>query len=431
VLVNRSRMVRALGVAAAAALALSACGGDSGGPASASDGEGGDVTLRFTWWGSDTRHQATQEIIDAFEDANPGITINPEYGDWGGYWDKLATQVASNDAPDIIQMDEKYLREYADRGALLDLSDVETGAMTDATVATGRTEEGLFGIPTGINAMALMANPDIFEAAGVALPDDTTWTWDDYADIAKQVDDGSEFYGATGPNEPATFQIWLRQQGKEMTTEDGQLGFEVSDAQEYLDLMLDLRERGALPEASILSEDQSPGPDQSLTGTGQVAMGAWWTNQLAALSTAAGTDLVPLRFPSSDGSEGGAQLFYKSSMYMSGNARTQHPEEVKKFIDFMVNSEEAGKINLADRGLPANLEVRDVVLGELDEADTRGAEFLADIEDELGDPMAVPPLGFSTMQEAIYRYELEVWFGRQSTADAAQQLYNEMESAIG
>ena len=73
----------------------------------------------------DTRHKTTQKVIDAYQKDHPNVTINGEFGEWSGYWDKLATTVAANDAPDIIQMDEKYLREYADRGALLDLKKAE------------------------------------------------------------------------------------------------------------------------------------------------------------------------------------------------------------------------------------------------------------------------------------------------------------------
>ena len=79
------------------------------------------VTLRFTWWGNDARTAATQEVIAAFEKEYPNITIEPQFTDWAGYWDKLATETAANDTPDIIQMDEKYIATYGDRGALLDL----------------------------------------------------------------------------------------------------------------------------------------------------------------------------------------------------------------------------------------------------------------------------------------------------------------------
>lgn len=429
----RRTWARTVALGAAAALTLSACGsGDSGGAGGdgGETGDGGQITLRFAWWGSDTRHQATEEIIAAYEEQNPDVDIQPEPGDWSGYWDKLATQVAASDAPDIIQMDEKYIREYADRGALLDLQDVDVSDISEDTVATGETPEGRFGIATGINAIVIMANPQIFEAAGVEMPDDQSWTWQDYGDIAAEIDQNSEFYGATTPNEPSGLEVWLRQQGKDLINESGELAFESADLEQYFQLQLDLLKQGALPQPSILSEDQNTGPDQSLTGTGQVAMGHWWTNQIASLSETSGADLVPLRMPQTEGTDTGHGLYYKSSMFMSGNANTEHPDVVQDFIDFMINSEEAGMINLADRGLPASQTVRDAVVPELGEADQRAAEFLQDIEDELGDAKPIPPLGYSAIQEILMRYEMEVFFERQTPAEAAEAAYAEIESAI-
>ena len=81
------------------------------------------MTLSFTWWGNDVRHAITEELIAAFEAEHENITIEPQYTDWAGYWDKLATTVAAGDTPDIIQMDEKQLSTYAANGVLLDLGD--------------------------------------------------------------------------------------------------------------------------------------------------------------------------------------------------------------------------------------------------------------------------------------------------------------------
>ncbi|GAB3194361.1 ABC transporter substrate-binding protein [Nesterenkonia suensis] len=415
------RSARLAAAATVGALALTACGGD----------DGGDVELSFAWWGSDSRHQATQEIIDAFEEQNPGITVTPEFGDWSGYWDQLATQTAAGEMPDIVQMDDAYLREYADRGALLDMDQVDTSALDPDVVENGRTEDGLIGLTTGINAMVMMANPDIFDQAGVDLPDDTTWTWDDYREITSTISENVDgVYGATGPGQPADLQIWLRQQDKNLTTDDGELGFTEEDAAEYFEHLYELMEEGGYPPASVIAEDQTPGPDESMTASGEVAMGMWWTNQLSAMSGAAGTDLVPLRMPSHTGSAEDNGMWFKSTMLMSVASTTDHPEEAQQFVDFMINSAEAGEANLTDRGLPTNLEVRESVVDQIDGADLTSAEFIEEIEGEIGEPEPVPAMGFSAMQQILQRYELEVFFDRLSPQDAAAQMISEMETEL-
>ena len=39
----------------------------------------GDITLRFSWWGGDSRHEATLKAIETYEAAHSGIKIEPEY----------------------------------------------------------------------------------------------------------------------------------------------------------------------------------------------------------------------------------------------------------------------------------------------------------------------------------------------------------------
>src|SRR5699024_10074463 len=130
---TRRRLLAGTGTSAIGAVlagGLTGCGADSGSAA----GE-----LRFTWWGNDVRNRLTDEAIQAYLASHEGVTITPEPGEWSSYWEKLGTQVAAGDEPDIIQMDEKYIREYGDRGALLDLAEygVDTSKFAEGTAEPG------------------------------------------------------------------------------------------------------------------------------------------------------------------------------------------------------------------------------------------------------------------------------------------------------
>jgi multiple sugar transport system substrate-binding protein len=181
----RNRTLRALATAApAAALLLTACGGGSG-------DDDGVVELRYAFWGSDERAQMTQDMIDTFEAENPGIRVEIDYADFGAYFDRLATSVASGDAPDIMTMGGAYHSEYAGRGALLDLAQVgdviRTDEIPDDLLAHGTFDEALYAIPTGVVGYAMVANPAVFDQAGLELPDDTAWTWDDFAGLCTEI----------------------------------------------------------------------------------------------------------------------------------------------------------------------------------------------------------------------------------------------------
>nr|WP_255482290.1 extracellular solute-binding protein [Pseudarthrobacter sp. NBSH8] len=98
----------------AVAIAVSLLATGCGAPAGSS--ESSEVTLRFAWWGNEYLNAQTEKVIDAFEAEHPNIKIESAPGEWASYWDKLATTTAANDAPDVIQMDQKYIAEYGGRG---------------------------------------------------------------------------------------------------------------------------------------------------------------------------------------------------------------------------------------------------------------------------------------------------------------------------
>ena len=74
----------------------------------------GEVSMKFTWWGSDVRHEATEKATKLYCEQN-NINIVTEYSAWDGYWEKMAVLAASNSMPDIFQMDAAYINTYIER----------------------------------------------------------------------------------------------------------------------------------------------------------------------------------------------------------------------------------------------------------------------------------------------------------------------------
>ncbi|WP_022873018.1 ABC transporter substrate-binding protein [Nesterenkonia alba] len=416
------------------AVALAGCGnGNGNGGENGGNGEEAqeEVELRFSFWGSDARVQNTEEIIEVFEEEYPHITVNIEYSDWGGFWDQLNTQLAAGDGPDIFQMDAPNIREYAEQGSLLDLSDVDLTHIPDEIIASGTIDDAYYGLASGVTAPAIVANPRLFEEAGVELPDDTTWTWDDYSEIAQEISENlDDVYGSAGPDGLRMMQMWMRQNDSALTTEDGELGFSQDEAQAYLEWQLELYENGTYPPNAVMVEDAAAGADQNLISTGGAAMAMSLTNLLGGISDANGEDMVLLRLPSPTGNVEDAMQWYNTGM-VSANAHTEHPEEVVTFLDFFVNDIEAARINMADRGLSANTEIRPQLMEEMDDMNRASAEFLTEIEDELGPPEPVPASGQATLGDILERYQEELFFERLTPEEAAEQMYPEMENAVG
>ena len=140
-------------------------------------------------------------------------------------------------------------------------------------------------------------------------------------------------------------------------------------------------------------------------------MGAWWTNQLTAIETAAGTSSSCCGWPGeSEGERTG--MYLKPAMYVSMSADTECPDAAAKFIDFMLNSEAAGELLLSDRGLPANTDVREAISGDFSPSEQKAADFIADVEDEIVDGAPVPPVGAGEVAAILDRYNTEVLFER-------------------
>jgi multiple sugar transport system substrate-binding protein len=421
--------------AAAATLGLSACAPGSGGGSQGSGGDKNNASLALAWWGNPTRNKNTQAEIDAYTKANSGVKIEAQPGEFASYWEKLATQTAGGTAPDIIQMDMAYISEYGNRGALLDLSGVDTSKFVEGTVDSGKIGGKLVGINAGINSLVIMANPSVFEKAKMELPDDTTWTWDELMEVSTEVAAKANVpFGAASifPSD-GMFGTWLRQHGKELFTADG-LGFEVGDAQEWFEMMVKAEKGKSIGSAQQISEEgQGPSAkplDQSAVVVGKAAMQTFNSNQLEAMNAASGKTMKMLRAPSLTGKATDRKAWYKASMLWSASAKTKQPEAAVAWINWWVNSQEAADLDKAERGIPANGELQEALRPKLSPAQQTVSKFITDIKPELGTTPIAPPPGGGTLVEVMFRNQTDVLFGRASVADAAKKFVDELKSNL-
>lgn len=397
--------------------------------------EEADGNLRFTWWGNTVRDELTRGAIQSYHDLNPDIRISAETGDWDGYWDKLATQTAGSDTPDILQMDEKYLTEYGERGILLDLEDagLDTSSFEDSVVDTGVVPgQGLYAICAGINTPVLIANPDVFDAAGVEMPDDTTWTWDDLIEIATEIS-GNTSEGTFGVQQlslmQAMFQVYMRQLGKNQWTTEG-IGFDEEDASRFFSLGKQLLDSGGAPSASGSVEDGSEGLEQTMFATGTLGLHHCWSNEAVGYDEALGGKVEILRLPSMTGNASDAGVWYKSGQYFSISERSSDPSAAVEFVDWLVNSEEAGEIVLAERGVPGNLQVREHIEDRLTDSYAKTVEFINRISDEISEAPPVTPQGGAMFDDMLSRACEDMLFGRTTSAEAGEALYDEAFASV-
>lgn len=142
------------------------------------------VTIRFSWWGGDSRNAATMEVIKQFQELYPWITVDGEYGSSDGYHDKLATQLQSGTEPDIMQVDPETMPQFVKSGdsfvnlvdAGFDFSNFDMAAISASTI-TGCYDGVQLGIPTGIAGACMLVDADL--AAEIGADFTKPYTWED------------------------------------------------------------------------------------------------------------------------------------------------------------------------------------------------------------------------------------------------------------
>jgi len=430
---RRQFLIGAGGLAAAATtMGLGACApGSSGGGSQGGGNQGGKTNLALAWWGNPTRNKNTQAMIDAYMKANPDVTISGQPGEFNSYWDKLATQTAGGQAPDIIQMDMNYIAEYGTRNALLDLSGVDTSKFVEGTVDSGKINDKLVGINAGINTAVILANPKVFEKAKMEVPDDKTWTWDQMIELGAEAASkaGVPFGVSALLNSDTLFGTFVRQHGKNLFTPDG-LGFEAAEAQAWYDLLVKGVKAKAFGTPEQMTEELAKPLDQSAIVVGTAAMQYQNSNQLLAVSNAAGEKIEMLRPPSLAGKATERKGWYKASMLWSASAKTKNPEAAIAWINWFANTPDAASIDLAERGIPPNAEILAEVKSKFSPEQQVVAKFINDIKTEVGNTPIAPPPGGGTIAELLSRHGTDVIYGRTSSAEGAQKFVDELKSNL-
>lgn len=184
--------------AAAAVLGAALLGGCSSGTR-ASDGL---VHLNFQIW-DNAQRGGMEAVARAYMDKNPEVEIQVQVTSWDEYWTKLDAAAVSGQLPDIFWMHTNQILKYADYGKLEDVTDLYddvepdyyTTHFSDISLANARGSDGrMYGVPKDKDTICLVYNREMFDAAGVAYPDES-WTWDDLKSASARIHEKTGKYG--------------------------------------------------------------------------------------------------------------------------------------------------------------------------------------------------------------------------------------------
>lgn len=353
------------------------------------------TTLRVMWWGSQTRHERTQQVIKLFEEKYPDIDVKPEFTSWSGYWDKIDVQIAGGNMADIVQHVRKYVTEYVNNDVLLDLTPyVESGELNakdipKTVIEAERIKGVLAGISLGVNAAGFMYDPELLAKAGIKEID-PNWTWEDYFKIGKTIKEKLGIFASdtlAAMETAVGFMVFLRQHGLELYNEDG-TGLGYDDDNLYVEFVgMDMKgiEDGLFLPPSIRQEVTKKVESSGICTQKAALNSNHWSNQLAALSNSAGKQLAITTYPKGkDQVQGG--LYINPSMSWAVNKKTDKVDAVLKFLNFWFNDIEAAKILGTERGIPVSTAVKEALKPTLSGNDKVVFEYL-DLATEHSSPL--------------------------------------------
>lgn len=415
---------------------LAGCSSSTGSSSDSKDGKNkdGKVELRMTWWGSQSRHDQTQEIIKKFEEENPDIKITSEFTGFDGYFEKMAAQAAGNNLPDIMQQNfGEYLNQYADKNLLADLSEyVEDGTInvdgvSDIIMDSGKQGDKILGIPTGTNALTAFYNVDMLKEVGVENLDGN-WSWDEYVDIATKVHEKTGEFGTRLMEPKNLFEYYLREKGQKLFSEDGTaLGYKDDKLlSDYFELNKKMVDAGVAPGYDTIQ--QIKGVEDELIVHGKAPFDFRWSNQATALDSASEQELAMTLLPGDNNREG---MFLKPAMLWSVSENSKHKEEAARFIDFFTNNIEVYEIGGSDRGVPIKEEIRNEMASTLSETDKKVFDYIEMVTDNSSPIDSNYPQQASEVLGALQEVDELVMYGQLSPKDGAKEFRKKAESILG
>ncbi|MCU0853351.1 MAG: extracellular solute-binding protein [Rhodobacteraceae bacterium] len=393
------------------------------------------AALRLIWWGNPDRDRRTNEVV-ALYTAQTGQEILPETYGWGDYWQKLATQAAGGSLPDLIQMDYRFIFEYARRGQLAALdpflgAQLRLDDFDPNQLASGRVDGALYGVSMGANSHSHIYKKPILEALGVSLPDTTAWTNDDFMalglSVKDQLPDGMFFTQNMGYIEPR-FESFVRQRGKALYTEDGALGFELQDLQDFFAFWRAMQDEGLTPPADVQALDASGKMEESMLVTGKSLFGFIHSNQLVANQNLVPEELDIVMVPGQAGGQPGQYL--KPSMLLSMAESSQNKEAAAELLNFFITNEEAANILQIERGVPGDASVAAQLIGGLTPTEKKIVDYLAVVAQHVSPLPPPPPQNAGEIDRAMRPAWDAIAFDSVSVEEGAVAFYDQAQSIL-
>ncbi|MEV7405746.1 extracellular solute-binding protein [Streptomyces sp. NPDC091267] len=168
-------------------------------------GSGGSGSKRVTVWLM--KDSVTADFLDRFkksyEEIHPSVELEFKIQSWSGIGPKVIEALGGKDTPDVIEVGNTQVAQYAQSGGLRDLTLESMRDLGSDDWLPGLAEPGSiggvqYGIPWYAANRVVIYNKDLFEQAGIKSPPRTRTQW--IADSERLNRDGNQGMYLPGQN---------------------------------------------------------------------------------------------------------------------------------------------------------------------------------------------------------------------------------------
>ncbi len=302
------------------------------------------VELRITWYDDGNEGVVLRDLLDRFEAENPGITVVVDTVAFNTILEQLPLQVEAGEGPDMARVtaltNAVYRENYLDlRPYLADAAYWEANfpaLVLNAMRPDGNTD-GIYGFPNQFTITGPYINRTLFDQAGIEVPTgDVDWaTW---TDLAQQVAVATETQYAVAIDRsghrvagPAI------SNGAVYFDADGNLTIDSEGFRATAEVIKGWHDNALTPSEVWLGAGGSYAAAADFFINGQLVLymaGSW---QVGRFSADIGDTFDWQAIPNPTG-VGGSTGMPGGSAFVAF-ASTEHPEEVARVMDFLVQED--------------------------------------------------------------------------------------------
>lgn len=314
------------------------------------------VELTWTMWADNqSEAQVWEDMANEVSDIYPNIKVDLTTMSFGDYWTRIQTQVAGDNAPDIISMQSMRmpgfgsillsLDELAENDDDLDLEDFDENIIENM-----RYNDELSALPYDVGSYVMYYNKDLFDKHGVDYPK-PGWTWDEFTETLEALSSEGDYGMVTHNSYMEYYLPYIYSHGGEYL-ENGKYKVNGEETIATMEKIASFVENKQAPELVPQSSGNWQA-EQWLNGNiGLLLDGPW--NILWFLDEAE-FDYGVVPVPEADN---GSVTISAGSGFGISNA-TEHPEEAYKVIKHFTSKESLNTLAEKGRAYPARVSAID------------------------------------------------------------------------